>query len=257
MEEADAILIEGLNLVGCNVPSEVTSCKALVEEDSALFYQCCVVLLKLIDDSKEFPAKLPKHMSGRVSACTNVSVEIKNMGYRGDLGYHQLLYPNEQDARNVLMFLSKSVPETTPEAVADAGDANLSLGEYVRRRIGGALATAVKEDWTKEYRDEKYGQQAAFTRFHSVPVRIPNRGRVIKVTPGLEMYFRDFLPPVGLQVAKWNDTPAALFEAISVGNIATKQREAEKQLTLDSGVNPIQYKQKKKAQIQHLLYMMQ
>ena len=77
MEEADAILIEGLNLVGCNVPSEVTSCKALVEEDSSLFYQCCVVLLKLIDESKEFPAKLPRHMSGRVNACNRLVEYVK------------------------------------------------------------------------------------------------------------------------------------------------------------------------------------
>lgn len=64
---------------------------------------------------QQLPEVLPRHMSARVNACTTMATSIKEMGYRGELSYHQLLYPNENDVRHVLMWLSKVHSETKSE----------------------------------------------------------------------------------------------------------------------------------------------
>ena len=202
-------------------------------------------------------------MSARVSVCTNVATTIKDMGYRGDLGYHQLLYPNEADTRNCIMFLAKNVPEeaATDAAMNSSGNRSdgLSQSTIVKQRLGQELSAAVKTKLSVISNPEEKAKKTQFMLthgwgVHSVPLTIPYRSqRLFKEHPGLEMYFSDHVMPVSAQPPRFIDLPASLFERDTLGAIEAKDRELEHQATLDSGLNPMQYKQKKRQGIQNMM----
>jgi len=263
LEEADNILILGIRDLGVPIDDGIVSIKQMVEANPSLVYQTCVAYLKAIDPDKEFPENLPRHMSARVSVCTNVASTIKDMGYRKDLGYHQLLYPNETDTRDCIMFLAKNVPE---EAATDAamnsssnrGD-GLSQSTIVKQRLGQELATAVKTKLSVIGSPEELAKKTDFMKthgwaVHSVPLTIPFRSqRAFKEHPGMELYFSEHVPVVSAQPPVYIDLPASLFERDTLGTLEAKDRELEHQATLDSGLNPIQYKQKKRQGIQNMM----
>ena len=43
------------------------------------------------------------------------------MGYKGDLGYHQLLYPNENDTRKLLNWLTSKLPRIEQDQTENSG----------------------------------------------------------------------------------------------------------------------------------------
>jgi len=263
MEEADNILILGIRDLGVPVDDGIISIKQMIDGNPAWVYQACVAYLKAIDPEKEFPENLPRHMSARVSVCTNVASTIKDMGYRGDLGYHQLLYPNEADTRNCIMFLAKNVPEeaATDAAMNSSGNRGDSLSQstIVKQRLGQELSAAVKTKLSVISNPEEKAKKTQFMQthgwgVHSVPLTIPYRSqRLFKEHPGLEMYFSDHVMPVAAQPPRYIDLPASLFERETLGAIEAKDRELEHQATLDSGLNPMQYKQKKRQGIQNMM----
>ena len=195
-------------------------------------------------------------MSARVSTCTNLAATIKELGYRHDLGYHQLLYPNETDTRDCIMFLAKNVPE---EAATDAAvDSGASRGDsmsqrmLVKQRLGQELAGAVRTKLSTISSAEERARQAAFVAAHAWEVRtaaltVPCRSaRLLEAHPGLEMYYRDHVAPVGAQPARREDLAASVFERETLGALDARDREQEHQATLDSGLNPAQYKQRRR-----------
>lgn len=49
-------------------------------------------------------------MSLRLKLTTNIAEQIKELGFRGDIGYQSILYSNENEIRRVLMFLIERLP---------------------------------------------------------------------------------------------------------------------------------------------------
>lgn len=215
------------------------------------------------DPEKEFPETLPRHMSARVSTCTNLAATIKELGYRHDLGYHQLLYPNETDTRDCIMFLAKNVPE---EAATDAAvDSGASRGDamsqrmIVKQRLGQELATAVRTKLSTISGAEERARQAAFVAAHAWEVRtaaltVPCRSaRLLEAHPGLALYYGEHVAPVGAQPARREDLAASVFEREALGALAARDREQEHQATLDSGLNPAQYKETRRQGIETMM----
>lgn len=64
-----------------------------------------------------FPHKLPPSMSLRLKVATNLAEQIKELGFRGDMGYQSILYSNEIEIRRVLMFLIERLPREANKSV--------------------------------------------------------------------------------------------------------------------------------------------
>lgn len=79
-----------------------------------------VSCLEAISPGTRFPHKLPSAMSLRLKIATNIAEHIKQLGYRGDMGYQTILYYNEVDVRKVLMFLVERLPRETNKSVTSA-----------------------------------------------------------------------------------------------------------------------------------------
>jgi hypothetical protein len=143
MDDADAILLVGLRdaLGGASVlPDGVSSAK---EVDADLLVAVCSACLRAIaPEQPPPPERLPPDMAGRFRVGTDLAGRIKQLGYRGDLGFHQLLYPNETEVRRVLVFLL----DTLPKAAPTVADASRSGAETAAQRVQAALKAWVRAD---------------------------------------------------------------------------------------------------------------
>lgn len=90
-----------------NVYDEVTSLKQFDPDLIVSAISCC---LEAIIPGSSFPRKLPPSMSLRLKVATNLAEQIKELGFRGDMGYQSILYSNEIEIRRVLMFLIERLP---------------------------------------------------------------------------------------------------------------------------------------------------
>jgi len=156
-EEADQILFLGLrDVLGADLPAEVAASR---DVDCDLFVRCCARCLRAIapDDAAAVPDRLPADMSGRFRVGTDLAVRIQRLGYRGDLGFHQLLYPNEADVRRALTFLLDKVPKASA-SVTQADGGAISAAARVQAALRAWVAegdapaeppTAAQPFWTQ------------------------------------------------------------------------------------------------------------
>ncbi len=143
------------DVLGADLPAEVSASR---DVDCDLFVRCCARCLHAIapDDAAAVPDRLPADMSGRFRVGTDLAVRIQRLGYRGDLGFHQLLYPNEADVRRALTFLLDKVPKASASATpADGGASSAAarvqaaLRAWVAAGDKAAQAPSAQPFWTQ------------------------------------------------------------------------------------------------------------
>ncbi|RZC41223.1 coiled-coil domain-containing protein 22 -like protein, partial [Asbolus verrucosus] len=69
--------------------------------------------LETIIPDMTFPKKLPPSMSSKLKITSSLAEQIKELGFREDMGYQTILYCNEAEIRRVLMFLIERLPRET------------------------------------------------------------------------------------------------------------------------------------------------
>lgn len=57
-------------------------------------------------------------MTLRLKVATTLAEQIKELGFRGDMGYQSILYSNDTEIRRVLMFLIERLPRDTSKDVS-------------------------------------------------------------------------------------------------------------------------------------------
>ncbi|XP_077222646.1 coiled-coil protein [Tasmannia lanceolata] len=110
MDEAQEILLNSLESSGISLPNRVSSIQDLTPD---VLISICSQSLRLIDDSSSFPISLPDSMAERFKICTEIASSIKNLGYRGDLSFHQFLYPSDEDSYKLVRFLVERLSKTS------------------------------------------------------------------------------------------------------------------------------------------------
>lgn len=84
--------------------------------------------IDVISPDTNFPHVLPASMSQRLKLATNIADHIKDLGFRGDIGYQTILYCNEVEARRLFMFLIERLPREPDKAIhSEEGGRNFRL----------------------------------------------------------------------------------------------------------------------------------
>ncbi|KAJ4981006.1 hypothetical protein NE237_031843 [Protea cynaroides] len=110
MEEAQEILLNSLKNWGVSLPVGMTSVQNLTP---TTLVSICSQSLHLIDESSSFPTSLPDSMAEQLKISIEISAAIKSLGYRGNMSFHQFLYPNEEDSHKLVRFLVEKISETS------------------------------------------------------------------------------------------------------------------------------------------------
>lgn len=90
--------------------------KAARDFTPEVLHNVLIRALRLIapDDTTltEIPDKLPANVAARHRVATATSNAIRSLGYGGEQGYNQLLYPNERDVRRLLSWVIQRLPRS-------------------------------------------------------------------------------------------------------------------------------------------------
>ncbi|KAI3928625.1 hypothetical protein MKW98_024226 [Papaver atlanticum] len=134
MDEAQEILINSLENSGISLPAGVFKIKDLTE--TALVSICSQSLCQ-IDSSLLFPTSLPDSMAERFKICSEISSDVKKLGYRGDMSFNQFLYPSEEDSYKLVRFLVDKL-----SGISEGGK-KADLNEHIARLV---VEPRVKEE---------------------------------------------------------------------------------------------------------------
>lgn len=86
MDEAHQILVNGLEQAGVVMPTGVST---IQDVGSGSLVSICSQVLRLVNEGSSFSTSLPVSMAEQFRLCTNLANAIKQLGYRGDLSFHQ------------------------------------------------------------------------------------------------------------------------------------------------------------------------
>eukprot|EP01133_Synstelium_polycarpum_P003885 gene3885-4493_t len=225
--------------------SEIDENITVKEFDADIVYRCCIAYLRVIAENKvaNLTASIPKNMSARVNACSVLAATIRELGYRAELSYHNLLYPNVNDTRRIFIFLGQNLPK---KEIASGASGTVKLEDLICHH----LATSIKESWMPyfcPFTKRIPGNYSTAKRFTAMSaVRIPSRGRSLKVTPGLEDYYARFLAPLTQQPNRADDVAPSVFEYNLAIYAEAAERDAEwASKGAASGMNPVDYRKNK------------
>lgn len=133
--EGGEILLLTFRQVGCVLPEDIT----LLEQigPSHLVELVARSLWLITDGDAIFDANLPSGMASRHRLCTNLANAVKKLGYTGECGYSQLLYPVGSTTRDILGFLVERLPREEEETQTEMIGPNALLN----RRILFSIST--------------------------------------------------------------------------------------------------------------------
>ena len=88
MEESDAILFLALRQAGCPISEDTTYVSQL---ETASLFSLCSHCLRVITGQSCIAMDLSKGTAARFRLCADVAMRIQQLGYRGELSFHQVL----------------------------------------------------------------------------------------------------------------------------------------------------------------------
>nr|XP_022906942.1 coiled-coil domain-containing protein 22 [Onthophagus taurus] len=141
MEEVDNIIIESLKNINCSIDEEITAIKHFEPNLVVDAVSCC---LEMITPQIKHPHKLPASMSGRLNLATNLAEAIRDLGFRGDIGYQTILYCNEIELRRVLMFLIERLPRENDDSLPLQ---QLGITQQLKRKINENVRLCLSKPW--------------------------------------------------------------------------------------------------------------
>jgi len=245
MEDVDNIIIVSLNDIGCDIDPEVKSIKELLEKPDTVL-KCVIASLEVVSQSegKKYPRTAPRGMSQKVALGTELASAIKTLGYKADISYHQLLYPNEADTRKILLYLIEKFPAREDDGSGDGGGKTLDPKIIFRKSIEDALIQAQRGHWNPSACTSKRPRDIYKFRTHKLdgPYLPGPRSSRYK---GLETYIRQHQKYITGQPSVRQDVIPSIIEYNSNVIIEIKEAEEERRLGLQGNQNERKNKKNK------------
>eukprot|EP01018_Ginkgo_biloba_P023355 Gb_22399 [translate_table: standard] len=185
MDEAHQILLNALEHAGVVMPTGVST---IQDVGSGALVSICSQSLILINERLSFPTSLPVSMAERFRLCTDLATAIKQLGYRGDLSFHQFLYPSEEITSKLLRFMLERVSKTPLSSRGRGHRRGRSAagGRFTGEEDDTRIATTVRSALHKWVEESNQGQgQDCAIPFRTCPLRLANARKFSKKSPAL------------------------------------------------------------------------
>lgn len=147
MEEVDAIILQSLREIGCQLDDDARL-KTLSPED---IYKCLGKLCKCIKSDVEISGHLPAQMAQRFAAASQLVDCCRSLGFNGDLGYQTILYSNPIELRRIFMWLIEHLPKSEDIADSFLQARNVSHGKAIENVVSKRIAVDLKRPWVLEF----------------------------------------------------------------------------------------------------------
>eukprot|EP00008_Paramoeba_atlantica_P009085 CAMPEP_0201478608 /NCGR_PEP_ID=MMETSP0151_2-20130828/3396_1 /ASSEMBLY_ACC=CAM_ASM_000257 /TAXON_ID=200890 /ORGANISM="Paramoeba atlantica, Strain 621/1 / CCAP 1560/9" /LENGTH=619 /DNA_ID=CAMNT_0047859725 /DNA_START=129 /DNA_END=1988 /DNA_ORIENTATION=- len=250
MDKVDSVILTTLRGLGCPVEEEAKSVEELSPKVILLSVSMC---LNTLDSSLQYPTEtVPRQMASAVSLATKLCESIKSFGYRGQIGYHQLLYASPVENRKMLSWLITQLPSTESEEEVLGG--KVSSLDYLRQ-----ISFLLKEESQKYWRvalTMKYGLGVGLSQLHETPLSStylewPGCGTAPRSLFGvIENFIREDAKLITGQPRQESHICSSIIETNCAMATFTADREAEwNSVGLESGLNPFDFRRKKEEKI--------
>eukprot|EP01104_Vermistella_antarctica_P003369 TRINITY_DN1354_c0_g1_i1.p1 TRINITY_DN1354_c0_g1~~TRINITY_DN1354_c0_g1_i1.p1 ORF type:complete len:672 (-),score=226.67 TRINITY_DN1354_c0_g1_i1:21-1880(-) len=246
-DEVDQIVLHSLRSLGCEISDDT---KRISDLDQDQVFKAVVSCLFAIDENLKYPNALPNNTAKAVSLSTEIASTIKDLGFRGSIGYHNLIYPNATDTRNILVFLDETLPSKEKGGAEESAAIDL-IDEHLKRLNKAMYAPhfAVKSSSSRRL----YHNAVAFTTSR---VHDPNSMPESKLEPTFlaeERYVGAVLPMITHQPATASNVVPSILEQNTKNITAQQEREAEWRACLDAGLNPEEYLRNKRQRVKKMM----
>lgn len=147
MDEVDAIILQSLREIGCEIEDDDVKLKSLTSEE---IFKCLRNLCKCIKPEIDIPSHLPAQMAQRFSAASQLVDCCKSIGFNGDLGYQTILYSNVIELRRIFMWLIEHLPKAEDKTDFHSSR-DLSKSKTLENAIATKLAADMRKPWILEF----------------------------------------------------------------------------------------------------------
>ncbi|KAJ8946713.1 hypothetical protein NQ318_006971 [Aromia moschata] len=141
MEEVDKIIIDALKHLDCDIGDDIQSLKQF---DADMVVNAISTCLEAVTLDVTLPKRLPPSMSSRLNIASSLAQHIKDLGFRGDMGYQTILYCNEVEVRRVLMFLIERLPR---ESIKNIPAEEMGYVPKIIKIIEDKIKDTVRQVW--------------------------------------------------------------------------------------------------------------
>lgn len=154
--------------------------------------------------------KMPRGVAKRHKFCTSLGNRMKALGFNGDCGFQQFMYPNPRDSRRMLVFCVNKLPKNE-----DEGEEEISDAAELNRSIKSSLKRWGSQFWRLDGHEPRHVIRAS-------PLEV-----VESKSKETQHYYFEFMPLVSEQPhSKW-DVAASVFELDANEVAIDAAREAE------------------------------
>jgi len=257
MDDADEILFSSLKSIEVDIPKS----GSLKSIDAAFFVAATARCVNIInaegapEGEKKLKEKLPKGLAARHRLCTALGSAIKAMGFSGDTSFNNFLYPNEKDARKLLLFLVERLPKEDEEEEENIDGADVVLNRSIRKALRqwnkGPVYQLDDEYFNARTQKRASGNRGNYHNLHTDPLR-----RVSATDPDdvKSDFAKTFLHLVSHQPPAVIDMPASVLEACCCDAAISAEREAILEEASLSGIDMKKRARLLKKQRQGLLH---
>lgn len=198
----------------------------------------------ITEGESKISAKLPESIGGRHRLCASLASKFKDLGYRGECGYNQFLYPAESSTRDMLLWLVDKLPKSEEERTEEILGSNALLNRKMMARLEGWSADPWRLHFCSHFSaagvvSARHNRRAVATR----PLIVPS-GRLKKLKPERRAFFESrHLRPVTRQIPPEDegDNAAAVAASVFEHHSAAAIRAAEREKALmEAGLDSIQ-----------------
>lgn len=147
MEEVDAIILQSLREIGCNLEDDARLSTLTPEE----IFKCIGKLCKCIKPEIEIAGHLPAQMAQRFAAASQLVDSCKSLGFNGDLGYQTILYSNPIELRRIFMWLIEHIPKSEDKVDSFHQTGDVSKVKIIENEVMRKLAFDLKRPWKLEF----------------------------------------------------------------------------------------------------------
>jgi hypothetical protein len=131
--EGDEILFFSYRQLGCEIPANIVKAGQVTAE--LLIEIIAKALLLISNGETKVATTLPQNIAVRHRICTDISIKIKDLGFLGECGYNQLLYPVDHQTRDLLKWLMEKIPRSADERTEELLGANALMNRNITKAL--------------------------------------------------------------------------------------------------------------------------
>ncbi|CAM6105502.1 unnamed protein product [Calypogeia fissa] len=155
MDDAQGIVLLALQRAGVELPEDVHSVGDLHPQQLVPIYAHALTLLRggPAVAAAGIPTEFPQQRADRFRVCADLVVAFQQLGYRGELSFHQFLYPSEADTHRLLRFLLDQLSQTPTSAGKGRSSGRRGRGgrigadDFGGSKISGTVRHALSLCW--------------------------------------------------------------------------------------------------------------